>query len=169
MKKRNSGKNQISKKNNDKNKQNKDIYLNFNETEVDGFQVFSPIEPLDQTNNKFAEVINPFEIKNSNDYIKSWKTLEDLEEVKEEKELFDDLWDNILNLINNNILDYSLINEIMHFLGDEDLMKRFLFLLFSSLDDSLDLYISDKNNFLILKNNVIFFMIILLNLKNNEK
>ena len=169
MKKRNSGKNQISKKNNDKNKQNKDIYLNFNETEVDGFQVFSPIEPLEQTNNKFAEVINPFEIKNSNDYIKSWKTLEDLEEVKEEKELFDDLWDNILNLINNNILDYSLINEIMHFLGDEDLMKRFLFLLFSSLDDSLDLYIRDKNYFLILKNNVIFFMIILLNLKNNEK
>ena len=56
MKKRNSGKNQITKKNNDKNKQSKDIYLNFNETEVDGFQVFSPNEPLEQTNNKFADV-----------------------------------------------------------------------------------------------------------------
>ena len=147
-----------------------DIILNYNESEIDGFQVFTPNEPLGKDKLKLNEVINPFELKNSNDFVKSWKTLEEIEDLKEEKELFEELWDNIIKLNNNNIIDYTLINELIRFLSNKILIQRFLFLLFSLMDDSLDNYNKNntQNNFLILKNNIIFFMIIVLNLKNIE-
>ena len=146
-----------------------DISLKYNEIEIDGFQVFTPNESSANDNNKFGSVINPFEITNINDFINCWKTLEELEENKEEKELFDNLWEYILKINKNSIIDYSLINELIGFLEDDVLLQRFIFLLFALLDDSLDNYLKEENNFLILKNNLIYFMIIVLNLKNNEK
>ena len=152
-----------------KSKNNDDIFLNYNETEIDGFQVFTPNVPLEKEKNKYGNLINPFEMKNSDDFLNSWKTLEVLEESKEEKEIFDNLWDYILKLNKNNIMDYSLINELLRFLGDDILIQRFLFMLFTLIDNSLDDYIKDENKFFIAKNNLIYFMFILTNLRNNEK
>ena len=152
-----------------KSKNNDNIFLNYNETEIDGFQVFTPNVPLEKEKNKYGNLINPFEMKNSDDFLNSWKTLEALEESKEEKEIFDNLWDYILKLNKNNIMDYSLINELLRFLGDDILIQRFLFMLFTLIDNSLDDYIKDENKFFIAKNNLIYFMFILTNLRNNEK
>jgi len=169
MKRKSSKKNESSKYN--LNIQNNDeMFLKFNETEIDGFQVFSPNVPAEEEEkNKFGKLINPFEIKNSEDFIKNWKTLEELEEAKEEKELFNELWDNIIKLNKSNILDYSLINELLRYLGNDESIQRFLFLIYALLDDCLDDYIKDENKFLIFQNNLIYFMIVLTNVKNNER
>ena len=137
MKRKSSKKNESNKYNLNVPK-NDEIFLKFNEIEVDGFQVFSQNEPVQEEKNKFGKLINPFEIKNSEDYIKNWKTLEELEEAKEEKEVFNELWDNIIKLNNSNILDYSLINELLRYLGNDDSIQRFLFLIYALLDDALD-------------------------------
>jgi hypothetical protein len=168
MKRKSSKKNESNKYNLNVPK-NDEIFLKFNEIEVDGFQVFSQNEPVEEEKNKFGKLINPFEIKNSEDYIKNWKTLEELEEAKEEKEVFNELWDNIIKLNNSNILDYSLINELLRYLGNDDSIQRFLFLIYALLDDALDNYLKDESKLLILKNNIIYFMIILSNVKNNER
>jgi len=168
MKRKSSKKNESNKYNLNVPK-NDEIFLKFNEIEVDGFQVFSQNEPVEEEKNKFGNMINPFEIKNSEDYIKNWKILEELEEAKEEKEVFNELWDNIIKLNNSNILDYSLINELLRYLGNDDSIQRFLFLIYALLDDALDNYLKEESKFLILKNNIIYFMIILTNVKNNER
>ena len=159
------------KKNNLNSIKDEDMSLKYNEIEIDGFQVFTPNEFMDNknNNNNLGSVINPFEIKNINDFINSWKTLEELEENKEEKELFDNLWEFILKINKNSIIDYSLINELIGFLSDDILLQRFVFLLFAFLDNSLDDYFKEENNFIVLKNNLIYFMVIVINLKNNEK
>jgi len=159
------------KKNNLNTIKDEDMSLKYNEIEIDGFQVFTPNEFMENKNdnNNLGSVINPFEIKNINDFINSWKTLEEVEENKEEKELFDNLWEFILKINKNSIIDYSLINELIGFLSDDILLQRFVFLLFAFLDNSLDDYFKDENNFIVLKNNLIYFMVIVINLKNNEK
>ena len=58
------------------------------------------------------------------------------------------------------------------YLEDDYRIQRFIYLLFNSIRIAYDNYfIKEKNgaNFMILKNYIIFFMIICLNLKNNEK
>ena len=157
--------------NNLKNSKKEDIIINHNEIEIDGFQAYIPNMPTENSNKKInlGNVINPFEIKNSDDFLNSWKTLEELENAKEQYELFDDLWDNIIKINKNNILDYSLINKIINFLEDDFMIQRFLFLLYNIVDDSLDNYLKEENYFFIFKNNLIFFMLILMNLKNNKR
>ena len=159
------------KKNNLNLIKDEDMSLKYNEIEIDGFQVFTPNEYTDNKNdnNNLGSVINPFEINNINDFMNSWQTLEELEENKEEKELFDNLWEFILKINKNCIIDYSLINKLISFLGDDILLQRFIFLLFAFLDNSLDDYFKEEDNFIVLKNNLIYFMIIVINLKNNEK
>ena len=61
---------------------------------------------------------------------------------------------------------------MVSYLEDDYRIQRFIYLLFNSIRIAYDNYfIKDKNgaNFMILKNHIIFFMIICLNLKNNEK
>ena len=61
---------------------------------------------------------------------------------------------------------------MVSYLEDDYRIQRFIYLLFNSIRIAYDNYfIKDKNgaNFMILKNYIIFFMIICLNLKNNEK
>ena len=167
-----SGKNKSNGNQNSlKNSKKEDLILNHNEIEINGFQAYIPNMPTENSNKKInlGNVINPFEIKNSDDFLSSWKTLEELENAKEQYELFDELWDNIIKINKNNILDYSLINKIINFLGDDFMIQRFLFLLYNIVDDSLDNYLKEENYFFIFKNNLIFFMLILINLKNNKR
>ena len=150
---------------NEENEKNNDLLLNYDEIEIDGFQVFNIKESDSKEKYKIEN-----ETKSLNELIKSFKEQEDLEQKKEKSDLFDETWDNIIKINNNNIIDLSLINEIKKFIEDDDvLIQRFSLLLFISLDNSIDNYTKDENNFLILKNNIKFFMIILINLKNNEK
>ena len=157
---------------NKKKSKKEETVLNYSEIEIDGFQAFFPImssENNDNNKNNLENEINSVEIKNYDDLINSWKTIEKQENSKEQNELFENLWDNIIKINKNNILDYSLINKIIKFLGDDYIIQKFLFLLYNLVDDALDNYIKEENNFLIFKNNLIFFMTILINMKNNEK
>ena len=155
------------------NKQNEnkdDILLNYNEIEIDDFQVIYTKKSVSEINNKNNNEIKSLKIKTLDELQKSFNEQEVLEQKKEKYVLFDDLWDNIIKINNNNIIDLSLINEIQKILEDDDiLIQRFSLLLFILLDNSIDNYTKNHNNFLILKNNIKFFMIILLNLKNNKK
>ena len=164
--KKNYVKGKINKKSNvnKQTKNNDNIKLNYDEKEIDGFQV---INKIDVSKEKYK--INN-EIKSLDDLQKSFKEQEDLEQKKEKFDLFDELWDNIIKINNNNIIDFSLISEIQKFLENDDiLIQRFSLLLFILLDSSTDNYTKNENSFLILKNNIKLFMIILLNLKNNKK
>ena len=170
MKSNNSSKKKfIKKQNKQSNPKDENIILNYNIIDMDGFQVYSPNLPIEKEKDKLGNVIDPFEMKNSNDYIISWKTLEEIEESKDEKELLDDFWDNIMKLSKHNILDYSLINKLVRFLVNDTEIQRFLFLIFNLIDNSLDDYIKNEKNFLLVKNNLIFFMFVVINMKNNEK
>ena len=164
--KKNDVKGKINKKSNvnKQTKNNDNIKLNYDEKEIDGFLVLNKI---DVSKEKYK--INN-EIKSLDDLQKSFKEQEDLEQKKEKFNLFDELWDNIIKINNNNIIDFSLIREIQKFIENDDiLIQRLSLLLFILLDSSTDNYTKNENSFLILKNNIKFFMIILLNLKNNKK
>ena len=155
---------------NEQNENKDDILLNYNEIEIDDFQVIYTKKSVSEINNKNNNEIKSLKIKTLDELQKSFNEQEVLEQKKEKYVLFDDLWDNIIKINNNNIIDLSLINEIQKILEDDDiLIQRFSLLLFILLDNSIDNYTKDQNNFLILKNNIKFFMIILLNLKNNKK
>ena len=155
---------------NEQNENKDDILLNYNEIEIDDFQVIYTKKSVSEINNKNNNEIKSLKIKTLDELQKSFNEEEVLEQKKEKNVLFDDLWDNIIKINNNNIIDLSLINEIQKILEDDDiLIQRFSFLLFILLDNSIDNYTKNQNNFLILKNNIKFFMIILLNLKNNKK
>ena len=155
---------------NEQNENKDDILLNYNEIEIDDFQVIYTKKSVSEINNKNNNEIKSLKIKTLDELQKSFNEQEVLEQKKEKYVLFDDLWDNIIKINNNNIIDLSLINEIQKILEDDDiLIQRFSFLLFILLDNSIDNYTKGQNNFLILKNNIKFFMIILLNLKNNKK
>ncbi len=155
---------------NEQNENKDDILLNYNEIEIDDFQVIYTKKSVSKINNKNNNEIKSLKIKTLDELQKSFNEQEVLEQKKEKYVLFDDLWDNIIKINNNNIIDLSLINEIQKILEDDDiLIQRFSFLLFILLDNSIDNYTKNQNNFLILKNNIKFFMIILLNLKNNKK
>ena len=164
--KKNDVKGKINKKSNvnKQTKNNDNIKLNYDEKEIDGFLVLNKI---DVSKEKYK--INN-EIKSLDDLQKSFKEQEDLEQKKEKFNLFDELWDNIIKINNNNIIDFSLIREIQKFIENDDiLIQRFSLLLFILLDSSTDNYTKNEKSFLILKNNIKFFMIILLNLKDNKK
>ena len=155
---------------NEQNENKDDILLNYNEIEIDDFQVIYTKKSVSEINNKNNNEIKSLKIKTLDELQKSFNEQEVLEQKKEKYVLFDDLWDNIIKINNNNIIDLSLINEIQKILEDDDiLIQRFSLLLFILLDNSIDNYAKNHNNFLILKNNIKFFMIILLNLKNNKK
>ena len=155
---------------NEQNENKDDILLNYNEIEIDDFQVIYTKKSVSEINNKNNNEIKSLKIKTLDELQKSFNEQEVLEQKKEKYVLFDDLWDNIIKINNNNIIDLFLINEIQKILEDDDiLIQRFSLLLFILLDNSIDNYTKDQNNFLILKNNIKFFMIILLNLKNNKK
>lgn len=167
-------------------KVNKNI-INYNQKEVEGFLVVSENKPIKngaKNELKNINIINPNELKEANYYKEKWKDFEQLEEKKETKELFEELWENITKIINNNLIDFSrkfiyifnisfniVIQELSSYLGDELLMQRFLFLLFNSIEEAFINYIKEKSktNFTILNNNIIYFMIIAFNLRNNEK
>ena len=164
-------KGKIDNKSKIKQNENKDaILLNYNEKEIDGFQVINIEQSVSNEKNNIDNEIKSLKIKTLDELQKSFNEQEVLEQKKEKYVLFDDLWDNIIKINNNNIIDLYLINEIQKILEDDDiLIQRFSFLLFILLDNSIDNYTKNHNNFLILKNNIKFFMIILLNLKNNKK
>ena len=113
---------------NKKNEINKDSNSNmtkYNQSEIDGFLVFSENEPIKNDEKKnmvfndFINNINPKELKDSNFYEKMWENLEEFEESKEAKVLFEELWLNISKIINNNIMDftckYIFINYLFYF------------------------------------------------------
>ena len=165
MKKNGKLKNSKESKKNIQDKKDKNIILNYDEIEIDGFQVFN----IKESANQFDKSINVFEIKSLDELIKCFDAQENLEKNKAKAEIFDNIWDNIIKINKNNIIDLSLINNFQKFLDDDFIIQRFLFLLFILLDNSLDNYIKDKNTFLLLKNNLKYFLLILINLKNNEK
>ena len=165
MKKNGKLKNSKESKKNIQDKKDENIILNYDEIEVDGFQVFN----FKESANQFDKSINVFEIKSLDELIKCFDAQENLEKNKAKAEIFDNIWDNIIKINKNNIIDLSLINNFQKFLDDDFIIQRFLFLLFILLDNSLDNYIKDKNTFLLLKNNLKYFLLILINLKDNEK
>ena len=165
MKKNGKLKNSKESKKNIQDKKDENIILNYDEIEIDGFQVFN----IKESANQFDKSINVFEIKSLDDLIKCFDAQENLEKNKAKAEIFDNIWDNIIKINKNNIIDLSLINNFQKFLDDDFIIQRFLFLLFILLDNSLDNYIKDKNTFLLLKNNLKYFLLILINLKDNEK
>ena len=165
MKKNGKLKNSKESKKNIQDKKDENIILNYDETEIDGFQVFN----IKESANQFDKSINVFEIKSIDKLIKCFDAQENLEKNKAKAEIFDNIWDNIIKINKNNIIDLSLINNFQKFLDDDFIIQRFLFLLFILLDNSLDNYIKDKNTFLLLKNNLKYFLLILINLKDNEK
>ena len=165
MKKNGKLKNSKESKKNIQDKKDENIILNYDEIEVDGFQVFN----IKESANQFDKSINVFEIKSLDELIKCFDAQENLEKKKAKAEIFDNIWDNIIKINKNNIIDLSLINNFQKFLDDDFIIQRFLFLLFILLDNSLDNYIKDKNTFLLLKNNLKYFLLILINLKDNEK
>ena len=170
MKKKNdTGKNNKTSKINIQNEKNDDFEVNYNQIEIDGFQVVYRQDSFENEKSKIDNEIKSNAIQNKDDLIKSFKTQEDLEKNKKKDELFDELWDFIIRINDNNIIDLSLINEIHKFLDEDILIQRFSFLLFILFDNSIDNYTKGKINFVILKNNIIFFMILLINLKNNDK
>lgn len=165
MKKNGKLKNSKESKKNIQDKKDGNIILNYDEIEIDGFQVFN----IKESANQFDKSINVFEIKSLDELIKCFDAQENLEKNKAKAEIFDNIWDNIIKINKNNIIDLSLINNFQKFLDDDFIIQRFLFLLFILLDNSLDNYIKDKNTFLLLKNNLKYFLLILINLKDNEK
>ena len=165
MKKNGKLKNSKESKKNIQDKKDENIILNYDEIEIDGFQVFK----IKESANQFDKSINVFEIKSLDELIKCFDAQENLEKNKAKAEIFDNIWDNIIKINKNNIIDLSLINNFQKFLDDDFVIQRFLFLLFILLDNSLDNYIKDKNTFLLLKNNLKYFLLILINLKDNEK
>ena len=165
MKKNGKLKNTKESKKNIQDKKDENIILNYDEIEIDGFQVFK----IKESANQFDKSINVFEIKSLDELIKCFDAQENLEKNKAKAEIFDNIWDNIIKINKNNIIDLSLINNFQKFLDDDFIIQRFLFLLFILLDNSLDNYIKDKNTFLLLKNNLKYFLLILINLKDNEK
>ena len=165
MKKNGKLKNSKESKKNIQDKKDENIILNYDEIEIDGFQVFN----IKESANQFDKSINVFEIKSLDELIKCFDAQENLEKNKAKAEIFDNIWDNIIKINKNNIIDLSLINNFQKFLDDDFIIQRFLFLLFILLDNSLDNYIKDKNTFLLLKNNLKYFLLILINLKANEK
>ena len=165
MKKNGKLKNSKESKKNIQDKKDENIILNYDEIEIDGFRVFN----IKESANQFDKSINVFEIKSLDELIKCFDAQENLEKNKAKAEIFDNIWDNIIKINKNNIIDLSLINNFQKFLDDDFIIQRFLFLLFILLDNSLDNYIKDKNTFLLLKNNLKYFLLILINLKANEK
>ena len=165
MKKNGKLKNSKESKKNIQDKKDENIILNYDEIEIDGFQVFN----IKESANQFDKSINVFEIKSLDELIKCFDAQENLEKNKAKAEIFDNIWDNIIKINKNNIIALSLINNFQKFLDDDFIIQRFLFLLFILLDNSLDNYIKDKNTFLLLKNNLKYFLLILINLKDNEK
>ena len=165
MKKNGKLKNSKESKKNIQDKKDENIILNYEEIEIDGFRVFN----IKESANQFDKSINVFEIKSLDELIKCFDAQENLEKNKAKAEIFDNIWDNIIKINKNNIIDLSLINNFQKFLDDDFIIQRFLFLLFILLDNSLDNYIKDKNTFLLLKNNLKYFLLILINLKDNEK
>ena len=94
-------KNIFSKKKVDKSKNSENI-VKYNQSEVEGFLVYSENEPIKNDSKKdFNNIINHLELK---DVENIWEKLEEYEENKEAKELFEELWKNISKIINNNIL-----------------------------------------------------------------
>ena len=87
---------------------NSENIIKYNESEVEGFLVYSENEPIkDDAKKEIINIINQIELKDADGYKKIWEKIEEYEENKEAKELFEELWKNISKIINNNIIDFS--------------------------------------------------------------
>ena len=99
-------------KKNELNKDSNNNVVKYNQQDVDGFIVYSENQSIknDNNNNKeykdFINNINPKELKDANFYKKIWENIEEFEELKEARTLFEELWKNIYKIINNNIIDF---------------------------------------------------------------
>jgi hypothetical protein len=100
-------------KKNELNKDSNNNLVKYNQQDVDGFIVYSENQSIknDNNNNKeykdFINNINPKELKDANFYKKIWENIEEFEELKEARTLFEELWKNIYKIINNNIIDFT--------------------------------------------------------------
>ena len=100
-------------KKNELNKDSNNNIVKYNQHDFDGFLVYSENESIknDNNNNKeykdFISNINPKELKDANFYKKMWENIEEYEELKEARILFEELWKNIYKIINNNIIDFT--------------------------------------------------------------
>ena len=100
-------------KKNELNKDSNNNVVKYNQQDVDGFIVYSENQSIknDNNNNKeykdFINNINPKELKDANFYKKLWENIEEFEELKEARTLFEELWKNIYKIINNNIIDFT--------------------------------------------------------------
>ena len=100
-------------KKNELNKDSNNNVVKYNQQDVDGFIVYSENQSIknDNNNNKeykdFINNINPKELKDANFYKKIWENIEEFEELKEARTLFEELWKNIYKIINNNIIDFT--------------------------------------------------------------
>lgn len=86
--------------------------VKYNQSEVDGFLVFSQNEPIKNNknlndNNNLSNIINPLTPRDKSFYNEEWEKKEELYELKDEKELLELLWGNISNIINNNLKDFT--------------------------------------------------------------
>jgi hypothetical protein len=106
-------KNIFSFKKKDNNNNNSNNTINYNQSEVDGFLVYSNNESINKDikkSNSFPiiqNLINPNEIKDAQFYKKMWENAEEFDELKESIQLFEELWTNISQIINNNLIDFT--------------------------------------------------------------
>ena len=95
-------------KNKKKEKSNSDNIIKYNQSKVEGILVYSENEPIKNAPIKgFEDFINPYAIKDANYYQKMWEDIEQFEEYKQAKELFEEIWKHLSKTINNNIIDFS--------------------------------------------------------------
>ena len=171
----------FNKKSNNINNSDNNI-ANYNQSEFNDFLVLTENEPFQpfKKQNTFRNSMGNFDLKNifntkeskdNNYYKENWKKKEEEYKSNDEKVLFEELWQNISYIINNNLIDFTLIKDLSGYLNNDFLVQRFLFLLFNSIKKALENYSKEKTyaNLIILKNNIIYFMIICLNLNENEK
>lgn len=71
--------------------------INYNQNEIKD-------EPIKNEAKKEFNIINPKELKEANYYKERWN---ELEEIKDVKELFEGLLENIIKIINHNLIDFS--------------------------------------------------------------
>ena len=90
-------------------KPEQDNIITYNQSEFDGFLVYSGNEPIkkDNTQHEIKNIINPNKIEDSNYYKKNWDDLEQIEEHKKPDLLFEELMENISKIVNNNLIDFT--------------------------------------------------------------
>ena len=94
---------------NKKSIQEQDNIITYNQSEFNGFLIYSGNEPIKKDNSykEIKSIINPNDLEDSNYYKKTWDDIEQMEEYKDANFLFEELMENISKIINNNLIDFT--------------------------------------------------------------